>query len=1156
MDSSGIGVFRYIFVMIYLACAVSRAGARMAAGNISSRNGGSSVAELSRTRARLRMMLCRGSVDPFISSKLLDGIMVGENSDASEEVIKAVAAVMFIAGADTTTGTLLAFFWAMVLRLEAHKHAQEELDTVVGPERLIRRHDHRRGSTMAPRRPARHPSQLHKRVQIPRMADPEGCHRVGKHLQHFRRSILHDPEIYPNPDAFIPQRFLKDGKIYPDVFDLASIAFSSERRYRGYCRLQAEPQANSGTCLECVLEGPFFINIASMLHVFDIRPALIERRLPIPVEHKVTMGLVPCATIKGHRTDVHDGGKHWYKPTYSGEIPFNMRNPQREALAEHAWHALLHARARSDQSSHPLYMKATHRILAYCPHTTPRPLATTTYVIIMVSLTIDRLKVRLYVSTDIRSIRQDPHLALLHHTQVSVVVMSGIEPVTQNNPDRGNQLLRNHFGNAFPARIGIPSKRVNAQYLYRNKLFTSNEKRTAFANVATSVKRYCDELVNGWSAEVDTYLLFAGLFSAIITAFNVESYQMLLPPSPDRTPSILQQISLQLSSMMYTPPFINSSYTAFDALASATNPPPVPTWAIQLNGLWFSSLILSLSSACDGIVIKQEINNFKRGLYEDTAHIAQLRQRRLITLDRLRIDSFVRLMPILLEISFILFFSGLLLLLWSLRHTAAAMTSLFALVFILVYLALYFFAKPAECSRDGSSTQDRAETSETNQRSKMEKLLHSTAEDYREISQGLRLEADMFVTAYKDTLNNDVVSFAAMRMPDWDDYLALSCFLHLRKTDKVATRDVACSGSRYHQFEDHTSHLGAIFYCNALLLIHICPHKSQSGKIFTEHPSETTEFVSEVIEQLGICIAQIATNGRREAPEDVARTGVRPEQINWVLTTAYLLCGAKTQSDCEDNLWRPCLDLVACIIDSGDIPGKLFSSTSHSAAALAFDILQSSGYSPNKPFDNLAIFLHADALLFCAFVLGGSSESPQDDAEARKISHGLEEDVRFALLDLSTVLQRLAGHIEQDQETIPEKDKPLISHSLFHIFHILSTYLDAFQRLLPPGFYDISSAFFDAFTRRRVMENVDHNGSDDIPWLTEMWTPSDFFTAARSELTKRLLEQTDSDDDVSMHRTRDSQDIDGSHALKATEEAEANRLAADSAGEIQSSPTS
>ena len=44
------------------------------------------------------------------------------------------------------------------------------------------------------------------------------------------RAILHDERLYQNPFEFRPERFLKDGKIDPDVFDPQRAAFGYGRR--------------------------------------------------------------------------------------------------------------------------------------------------------------------------------------------------------------------------------------------------------------------------------------------------------------------------------------------------------------------------------------------------------------------------------------------------------------------------------------------------------------------------------------------------------------------------------------------------------------------------------------------------------------------------------------------------------------------------------------------------------------------------------------------------------------------------------------------------------------------------------------------------------------------------------------------------------------
>ncbi|TBU21830.1 hypothetical protein BD311DRAFT_792534 [Dichomitus squalens] len=192
--------------------------------------------------------------------------------------------------------------------------------------------------------------------------------------------------------------------------------------------------------------------------------------------------------------------------------------------------------------------------------------------------------------------------------------------------------------------------------------YTQAEKGEALSKTAEIVRKYNDEMVKRWNEEIDTLLVYAGLFSAILTAFNVQSYLLLQPPAtPVPTLAVLQQTSLQLNSFSVNPPFR----------------------AVALNTLWFSALICSLASASFGILIKQWLHEYQAGISGSSLEIARLRQYRLNHLVKWHVAEIVAILPVLLQFSLSLFFAGLLVLLWNLHYIVAIVASVLVAIVIL-----------------------------------------------------------------------------------------------------------------------------------------------------------------------------------------------------------------------------------------------------------------------------------------------------------------------------------------------------------------------------------------------------------------------------------------------------------------------------------------
>ncbi len=174
-------------------------------------------------------------------------------------------------------------------------------------------------------------------------------------------------------------------------------------------------------------------------------------------------------------------------------------------------------------------------------------------------------------------------------------------------------------------------------------------------------------------------IIQAGLSSAVLTAFNVESYHLLQPDPSDPTVAVLKQISAQLNGYTWTPPFLNATHTTGPGLLTST-PYQAPVSAVWLNSLWFSSLVFSFAAALLALFVKQWIYEAMVG--GTSRESARLRQYRFNGLLKWRVGTVVVVLPILLQLASVLFLAGLLVLAWTLHNTVAAITSfLVALVF-------------------------------------------------------------------------------------------------------------------------------------------------------------------------------------------------------------------------------------------------------------------------------------------------------------------------------------------------------------------------------------------------------------------------------------------------------------------------------------------
>ncbi|KAI8996338.1 cytochrome P450 [Trametes punicea] len=211
------------------------------------------------------------SADSLISTFMAAISEVTSGAQDRGEVCRGAAATAY---ADVHGG--LPVFFITATNREVQEKAQAELHSVIGSDRLPEFHDRTSLPFM---------NALIKEVLRWHVISPIGVpHRsvaddvyngylipAGSIVIPNIWAMARDQSEYPDPDCFRPERFLKDGKIDPNVRDPATFTFGFGRRICPGLHF---------------VDRSLFIIFASILHVFKIGPGVDERGDPVPVRMK------------------------------------------------------------------------------------------------------------------------------------------------------------------------------------------------------------------------------------------------------------------------------------------------------------------------------------------------------------------------------------------------------------------------------------------------------------------------------------------------------------------------------------------------------------------------------------------------------------------------------------------------------------------------------------------------------------------------------------------------------------------------------------------------------------------------------------------------------------------------------------------------------
>ncbi|KAI0699916.1 cytochrome P450 [Cerioporus squamosus] len=203
-----------------------------------------------------------------------------EVSAAQEIVAKDAAGAAYAAAIDSQYATLQRFFIAMSLYPDVERRAQAELDRVVGRNCMPEAEDRDRLPYV---------DAIMKETLRWHTAVPLGVARCVVEDDEYNGywiprgatvivnawAIMHDEKVYPDPERFFPERYLKEGALDPEVMDPASVIFGMGRRI---CPGRYFADAT------------MFLIIASVLQRFEISPRLDDYGRPAMTQPRPATG--------------------------------------------------------------------------------------------------------------------------------------------------------------------------------------------------------------------------------------------------------------------------------------------------------------------------------------------------------------------------------------------------------------------------------------------------------------------------------------------------------------------------------------------------------------------------------------------------------------------------------------------------------------------------------------------------------------------------------------------------------------------------------------------------------------------------------------------------------------------------------------------------
>ncbi|KIY61982.1 hypothetical protein CYLTODRAFT_315087, partial [Cylindrobasidium torrendii FP15055 ss-10] len=166
-------------------------------------------------------------------------------------------------------------------------------------------------------------------------------------------------------------------------------------------------------------------------------------------------------------------------------------------------------------------------------------------------------------------------------------------------------------------------------------------------------RTFDQDIVIQASESLELLLVFAGLFSAVLTTFVAQTSQSLSPDAAAQSAGALLEIAQLIRAVGSQTPVEDVRPLASVASSAVSNS------IVWVNGLWFVSLTLSLSTAIFAVLAKQWTRQYILPITGSSRERCFIRQFRYDGLEKWYFTAIIGLLPIPLHLSLIIFLVGL-----------------------------------------------------------------------------------------------------------------------------------------------------------------------------------------------------------------------------------------------------------------------------------------------------------------------------------------------------------------------------------------------------------------------------------------------------------------------------------------------------------------